>query len=68
MSSLKYVPCLFLSCYDTVGLFVDCIVYMLSAFDLRSSDFYLFFLLRTMTRFTKLSGTLEEFTNVYKHG
>jgi hypothetical protein len=60
---------LFESCYDTADIFIDCIVDILSAFDLRSSDLQLFvFLLRTMTRFTKLSGMLEEFPNVYKHG
>jgi hypothetical protein len=59
---------LFESCYDTADIFVDCIVDILSAFDLSSNDLHFFvFLLRTMTRFTKLFGMLEEFPSVYEH-
>lgn len=48
-------------------IFVDCIVDILTAFDLINSDLHLFaFLLPTITRCTKLM--LEEFLNVYKHG
>jgi hypothetical protein len=47
---------LFESCYDTADIFVDCVVDILTAFDLINSDLHLFpFLLRTITRCTKLS-------------
>jgi hypothetical protein len=61
--------CLVESCYDTADISVECIVDILSEFDLTSSDLHLFvFLLRTVTRFTKSPGMLEDFPKVYKHG
>ena len=66
---VKVCICFFESCYDTADIFIDCIVDILSAFDLTSSDLQLFvFVLRTVTRFAKLSEMLEQFPNMYKHG